>query len=106
MKMVKSLIAVAVAAVVLNGFVTPAMADQVEAEANASAEAVCETGQYGQQINCKTKSDASTRVVIKRDNVAAHEVVNTGLDAQGIAMSLGTVATGIVATIARVRMGK
>jgi len=51
MKMVKSLIAVAVAAVVLHGFVTPAMADQVEAEANASAEAVCETGQYGQQIN-------------------------------------------------------
>ena len=106
MKIVKTIIAVVVAAVVLNGFVTPVFADEVEANANAKAEVICETGQYGQNVNCVAKTDASTSVVIKRDGVATHEVVDTGLDMQGIMMSIGTVTTGLVATVARVRMGR
>jgi hypothetical protein len=107
MKMVKSLIAVAVAAVMLNGVATQVSAEEVEVNANAKAEVVCETtGQYGQNTNCKAKSDASASAIIKRDGVVTHQVVDTGLDAQGIAMSVGTVVTGIAATVARVRMGK
>jgi len=104
--MVKSIVAVAVAAVMLNGYVAPVSADEVEVEANATAEVVCETGQYGQNVNCTAKSDSSASAIVKRDGVITHEVVDTGLDAQGIAMSVGTVVTGIVASVARIRMGK
>ncbi len=107
MKIVKSLVAVAVAAVMLNGVVAKAYADEVQVEANAKAEVVCETtGQYGQNTNCKAKSDATASAIVKRDGVVTHEVVDTGLDAQGIAMSVGTVVTGVAATVARIRMGK
>ncbi len=105
--MVKSLIAVAIAAVMLNGVATQVSAEEIEVNANAKAEVVCETtGQYGQNTNCKAKSDSSASAIIKRDGVVTHKVVDTGLDAQGIAMSVGTVVTGVAATVARIRMGK
>ena len=104
MKMIQSLTAVAVAAVMLNSFATPVFADEVKAEAEANAEVTCETGTYGQNVNCKAKSSSSAKAIIKRDGVSTHTVANTGLDGQGIALALGTVATGVAATVARVRI--
>lgn len=104
MNAVKSLIAVALAAVMLNGFAVTVLAD--EANAEAKAEVTCETGDYGQNVNCKAKSDAKSKAVLNRKGVSTHEVANTGLDAQGIALAVGTVATGAAATVARFKLGK
>jgi hypothetical protein len=98
MDTIKSLIAVALAAVMLNGFATTVVADGAEAE--AEAEVICETGSYGQNINCKAKSKAEAKVVTR------HEPVNTGLDTQGVAMAVGTVTTGAAAIAAKRRLGK
>lgn len=103
MNTVKTLIAVALAAVMLNSFTVMVAASGSEAEANA--EVVCETGTYGQNVNCKAKSNAKAKVVT-REGVPTHAVANTGLDATGIAMAVGTVATGAAATVARFRLGK
>lgn len=103
MNTVKTLVAVALAAVLLNGFAVTVSASGTEAEANA--EVTCETGTYGQNVNCKAKSNAKAKV-ITREGVPAHTVVDTALDAQGIALAVGTVATGAVATVARFRLGK
>lgn len=102
MNIVKSLIAVAMAAVMLNGFVVAVSAAEVE----ANAEVTCETGTYGQNVNCKAKSNAKAKAVITRKGVPTHPVAATGLDASGIALALGTVATGVTAAVARFRLGK
>lgn len=103
MNTVKTLIAAGLAAVLLNGFAVTVSASGAEAEANA--EVTCETGTYGQNVNCKAKSNAKAKV-ITRKGVPTHEVVGTSLDAQGIAMAVGTVATGAAAAVARFRLGK
>ena len=106
MNTVKSIIAVALAAVMLNGFAVAVSADEASAEAEANAEVTCETGDYGQNVNCKAKSDAKAKTVLTREGVPAHEAVDTGLDAQGIALAVGTVATGAAAAVAKFRLGK
>jgi hypothetical protein len=104
MKAVKSLIAVALAAVMLNGFAVAVSAAEAEAEANA--EVTCESGNYGQNVNCKAKSNSKAKAIVTREGVPAHDVVGTGLDAQGVALAVGTVATGAAAAVARFRMSK
>lgn len=104
MKIVKSLLAVALAAVLFNGFVVAVSAST--AEANANAEVTCETGTYGQNVNCKANSNASAKAVVTRAGVPTHKVASTAVDAQGIAMIVGTLATGAAATIARFRLSK
>lgn len=106
MNTVKSLIAVALAAVMLNGFTVMVAADEASAEAEAKSEVTCETGDYGQNVNCKASSDSKAKAVITRDGVPTHEAVATGLDAQGIALAVGTVATGVTAAVARFKMSK
>ncbi len=98
MNTVKSLIAVALAAVMLNVFAVMVSADG--AEAKADAEVVCETGSYGQKVNCKAKGHAESKVVVR------HEPVNTGLNAQGAALAIGTLTTGAAAAVAKFRLGK
>jgi len=102
MKAIKSLIAVVLTAVMLNGFAVAVSADSAEAEAEANAEVVCETGDYGQAINCQAKTDAkaSTKVVTR------HEPVDTGLNVEGIAVAVGTITTGAAAVVTRFRLGK
>ena len=60
MNTVKSLIALALAAVMLNGFAVMVSADEASAEAEAQAQVTCETGDYGQNVNCKSSSEASS----------------------------------------------
>lgn len=104
MNTVKFFIAVAMAAVMLNGFVVVVSADGAKAE--SKSEVVCETGTYGQKVNCKATSSAKAKVVVTREGVPTHQVAATGLNAQGVAAVIGTVSTGLVATIARFRLGK
>lgn len=106
MNTVKSLIALGAAAVLLNSFASMAYADEASAQANSKAEVVCETGTYGQNVNCKASTEASATAVLTREGVATHEVVDTGLDFQGIATMAGTLGTGAVALIARRKLGK
>jgi hypothetical protein len=103
MNTVKSLIALALTAVMLNGFAVVVAADEASAEANASAE--CEVGDYGQDVNCKVDSEAKASV-LTRDGETTHEVVDTGLGAQGIALAVGTVTTGAAAAVTKFRLGK
>ena len=98
MNTVKSFIAVALAAVMLNGFAVMVSADGAEAEADA--EVTCETGDYGQNVNCKARGRAESKVVVR------HEPVDTGLNASGAALALGTVTTGAAAAVAKFRFGK
>lgn len=98
MDTLKSIIAVALAAVMLNVFTVAVQAHEVEASADAEVE--CETGDYGQNTNCKASSHAHSKVLER------HEPVNTGLDAGGMALAVGTVTTGAVATVAKFRLGK
>lgn len=100
MNTIKSLIAVALAGVMLNGFVVTVLAHDVEAGAAADAEVTCETGTYGQNVNCKAHSHADAKVLVR------HDTVNTGLDSQGIALALGTVTTGAAAVVAKFRFRK
>lgn len=103
MNTVKTLIAAVLAAVLLNGFATTVSAAGAEAEANS--EVVCETGTYGQNVNCKAKSNAKAKV-ITREGVPVHKPAETGLDGAGIAAIAGTLVTGAAATVARFRMSK
>jgi len=98
MKFIKSLLALSIVAIMFNSSVLTVLADGTEAEAEANAEVICETGDYGQAINCKAKSDASAKVVTR------HEPINTGLGAQGVAMAVGTIATGAAAVVAKFRL--
>jgi hypothetical protein len=82
--------------VMLNGFAVLVSADGAEAEANA--EVVCETGDYGQAINCRAKGDAKGKVVTR------HEPVEAGLGAEGLALAVGMVTTGAAAVVARLRL--
>jgi hypothetical protein len=106
MNTIKSLIAVGMAAALLNGFAVVVSADEASAESEAKAEVICETGAYGQNVNCKANTEAKAKAVVTRAGVPAHEVVATGLDGQGIALVVGTIATGVAATVAKFRLGK
>ena len=106
MNTVKSLIALALAAVMLNGFAVMVSADEASAEAEAQAQVTCETGDYGQNVNCKSSSEAKAKAVITREGVPTHEAVATGLDAQGLALAVSTVITGATAAVARFKMSK
>ena len=106
MNTVKSLIALTLAAVMLNGFAVAVSADEASAEGEAQAQVTCETGDYGQNINCKTSSEAKAKAVITREGVPTHDAVETGMDPQGLALAVGTVATGAAAAVARFRLGK
>ena len=101
-KTIKSVLALFLAVALLHGFAVRVSADEVSAE--ASSEVVCETtGEYGQNVNCRASSEASARAVLTRDGVPLHQVVNTGVDANGVLLAMGTVTTGLVATIAKMR---
>lgn len=104
MNTVKTLIAVALAAVIFNGFTVAVSAD--EATAESKTEVSCKTGSYGQNVNCKAKASAKAKVVLTREGVPTHKVANTSLNAEGVAMAVGTVVTGAAATVARFRLGK
>lgn len=99
MKTIKSIAALVLTAALLHVFVIPVNAQ--EAEVETSSEVVCETtGDYGQNINCRSSSQSSSRT---REGIPLHEVVDTSLDANGTLLFLGTISVGLIATLAKLK---
>lgn len=114
MKTLKLTLAVTLATVMFNGFVSQVVAQaDLEQEQNQELEVVCETGDYGQNVNCRATGtqEQSQRAtldgepVVFKDGklVKLHEVVDTGLDTNSLVVAFGTMVSGAAATVIKIK---
>ncbi len=81
-------------------------------ESSAYTEVVCDTGSYGQPINCRATAEATAsapqtqRQYIRRADgtlVEVHRVINTGLDTTGVLSVAGLLVSGSMAAFTKIK---
>jgi len=105
----------AVASLVMAAPVSAQVAGQAQSQSldlNTHTEVVCETGSYGQPVNCRATADASAsatqsqRQYIRRADgtlIEVHRMVDTGLDTTGVLSMAGLLVSGSIAVFTKIK---